>query len=285
MSSIDSLESIALQFSIYGGLIILIAGMIGNILNIFVFLSLKTFRENSCAFYLTAMSFLNIGQLITSLLPRILNLWFGIDWSLVSLAYCKIRMYIFQVCVLASFTCMCLATIDQFLATCSHIRWQRFCNIKCAHRLVTLFIFIWLLHGIPTLIYQNHTITATGDYVCTITNKRFQDYTTYGYVVVLVSGLPVLITAVFGSLAYHNVTQLAYRAVPVVRRELDKQLTVMVLVQVVCNFFTVIPYIIAYVVALSINVSTASYTYAQIQLARNITITLFYSFFAVSVND
>ena len=109
---------------------ILIAGMIGNILNIFVFLSLKTFRENSCAFYLTAMSFLNIGQLIISLFPRIMNLWFAIDWSLASLAYCKIRMYFFQVCSLTSFTCMCLATIDQFLATCTHPRWQRFSNIK-----------------------------------------------------------------------------------------------------------------------------------------------------------
>ena len=62
--------------------------------------------------------------------------------------------------------------------------------------------------------------------------------------VVLVSGLPVLITALFGLLAYHNVTQLAYRAVPLVRRELDKQLTVMVLVQVVFNFCVLVPYII-----------------------------------------
>jgi hypothetical protein len=284
MPSIDSLNAASLQFSIYFGFAILIAGVIGNIFNIIVFLSLKTFRENSCAFYLMAMSFLNIGQLITSLLPRILNLWFTIDWSVVSLAYCKVRIYCFQVCTLASFTCMCLATIDQFLATCSHTRWQRYSHIKYAYRFFMISIIIWLLHGIPTLVYENHVLSPmTGDYVCAISNSAFQNYYTYGFVLVLVSTLPVIVTAIFGLFAYRNVTQLAYRAVPVVRRELDKQLTVMVLVQVAFNFFILVPYIITYMATLSTTVNKNSYSYAQLQLVRNITIAFFYSYFAVSV--
>ena len=285
MTSIDSLNAVSIQFSIYFGLLIFIAGVIGNIFNILVFLSLKTFRENSCAFYLTAMSFLNIGQLIASLLPRIMNLWFAIDWSVVSLGYCKLRVYFFQVCTLTSFTCMCLATIDQFLATCSKPHWQRISNIKFAYRFFLISIFIWILHGIPTLVYQNLVLQPMAtDYVCAISNSIYQEYNTYGVSLVLVSSLPVLVTALFGLLAYHNVTQLTYRAVPLVRRELDKQLTVMVLDQVVFNFCVILPYIIANTTNLSSNATKNSFNYAQIQLARNITITMFYSYFAVSVN-
>ncbi|UJR38063.1 hypothetical protein I4U23_030744 [Adineta vaga] len=54
------------------GIPFLIAGLLGACLNIIVFLSLKTFRQSSCAFFLTIMSFVNIGQLLTGLLSRIL---------------------------------------------------------------------------------------------------------------------------------------------------------------------------------------------------------------------
>jgi len=285
MSAIDYLNTVSLLFSIYVGTFIFVSGIIGNIFNILVFLSLKTFRQNSCAFYLTAMSFLNIGQLVTSLLPRTLNLWFTIDWSIKSLAYCKIRVYLFQVCTLASFSCMCLATIDQFLITCSHPRWQRFSSIKFAYCFFKISILVWILHGIPVLIYQNDIlIPSSGEYTCTISNQVFQSYNTYGFTLVYVSILPVLVTVIFGSLAYRNVTQLAYRAVPLIRRELDRQLTVMVLVEVGFNFCIVVPYSITYMVNLGINISKDSYSYAQLQLARNITITWFYLYFAVSVD-
>jgi hypothetical protein len=283
MSSTQSLNTISTQFSAYFGIVILVAGVIGNTFDIIVFLSLKTFRENSCAFYLTTMAFLNLGQLISSLFPRIMNIWFAIDWSIASLAYCKIRAYIFQVCSLISFTCMCLATIDQFLATSSKIQWQRFCNIKTAYRLFIIAVFIWIVHGIPTLIYQDFVVSpVTGNYSCAISNSGFQNYYTYGFVLVLISSLPVLVTAVFGLLAYHNVSQLTYRAVPLVRRELDKQLTVMVLVEILFNFCVLVPYIAVYMAYLGVNAVRNSYTYAQIQLARNVTNTFYYWYFAVS---
>ncbi|CAF3440419.1 unnamed protein product [Rotaria sp. Silwood1] len=69
MPSNELLNIVAAYVSIYFGLVILVGGLIGNLLNILVFLSLKTFRENSCAFYLTTMSLLNIGQLLSGVLP------------------------------------------------------------------------------------------------------------------------------------------------------------------------------------------------------------------------
>jgi len=73
------LDFIAKEVSFHFGLPVLIGGTIGNILNIIVFLSLRTFRQNSCAFYLTIMSIVNIGQLTTGLLARIMITGFGID--------------------------------------------------------------------------------------------------------------------------------------------------------------------------------------------------------------
>ena len=88
------------QVNIYLRSIIFVFGLISNILNIIVFLSLQTFRESSCAFYLTAMSFVNIVQIFVGLLSRILSVGFGVDWTNTSLAYCKLRYYLVQMCSL-----------------------------------------------------------------------------------------------------------------------------------------------------------------------------------------
>ncbi|CAF0826338.1 unnamed protein product [Rotaria sordida] len=285
MPSIELLNIISQYISIYFGLLIFIGGLIGNLLNVLIFLSLQTFRESSCAFYLAAMSLLNIGQLLTGVLPRIMNVWFALDWPDASLIYCKFRAYCFQLCSLASFTCMCIATIDQFWATCSNPRWQRYCNIKFAYRFFLITSFIWILHGIPTLIYQTHTKSVVnGTTRCEIIDSTFDKYYNYGFVLVLTSSLPVFLTALFGSLAYRNVRLLAYRAVPLVRRELEKQLTVMVLVQVVFNFCVIVPYIITYMFNFSVNLDINTIEYAVFQLARNVSINFFYLYFAVSVN-
>jgi len=179
MSNVNtsSLIFAAQQVTIYMGIPTLIAGLIGEILNCIVFLSLKTFRENSCAFYLTIMSFVNIGQLLTSLLPRIMINGFDIDWTHTSSFYCKFRIYILQLSTLMSATCMCLATIDQFFATCFNPRWQRWSNIKVAHRMTIICAIICLLHGILYWIFYDHIDSPiTGRHTCMSTNEIFQQY-------------------------------------------------------------------------------------------------------------
>ena len=76
----------------------LIAGVVGGFLNIIVFLSLQTFRQSSCAFYLTIMSVFNIGQIVFRFTTRIMICGFGIDWTQTSLFYCKFRYFCFQIC-------------------------------------------------------------------------------------------------------------------------------------------------------------------------------------------
>jgi hypothetical protein len=72
---------VAQQIIVYLDIPILIVGLIGHTLNLIVFLSLKTFRENACVFYLTVMSAVDIGQVMTGFLSRIMISGFNIDWT------------------------------------------------------------------------------------------------------------------------------------------------------------------------------------------------------------
>lgn len=288
MSTIDTsyIQYFVQQVTIYMGIPILFAGIIGEILNCIVFLSLKTFRENTCAFYLIIMSFVNIGQLLSSLLPRIMITGFNVDWTEMSSWYCKFRVYILQLCTLMSYTCMSLATIDQFFATCSNSRWQQLSNIKLARILSIIFLLIWLCHGIPYLIYLNIIIIpSTNTVYCSLTNYILLQYFNYGFIIILAGFLPVIITVLFAFFAYRNVTQLAYRTVPIIRRELDKQLSTMVLVQVIFNCFATIPYIIIYIIQLIPAVANDRYRSGQLTLASSVLILIYYLHYAVSIED
>jgi hypothetical protein len=281
---IGSLIVTSQQVYIYLGIPILILGLIGDCLNIIVFLSLKIFRQSSCAFYLTIMSIVNIGQLITGLLSRIMISGFDIDWTETSLFYCKSRTYFFQTTSLVSLACICLATIDQYFATCTRPRWQQWSNIKTACRVLAIIIFLLLIEQTPCLIYSDHIPSLTpGSIICTITNSIVIQYNVYVNYLILGSIIPYVITFSFGIMAYRNVQQLAHRTIPLVRRELDKQLTVMVLVQVIYNFFSLLPNFIVYIIDAYGNIQDPVIQ-ARLNLAYCLTLCLYYSYFGVSFN-
>jgi hypothetical protein len=176
----SSLSFATEQVTIYLGTFNLITGVIDGLLNLIVFLSLKTFRQSSCAFYLTVMSIVNVGELLAGQLTRILISGFSIDWTQTSLFYCKFRGYILQVCAIISMNFICLAMIDQYLATCSRPRWQQWSNIKLAHRLSAIIILFWILYDIPVLIFYIHIKSpTTGKLTCTIVNNIFEQYLNY----------------------------------------------------------------------------------------------------------
>jgi hypothetical protein len=272
----------AQQVTIYLATPIFIIGIVGNILNIIIFLSLNTFRENSCAFYLTMMSIANIGQLLTGVLSRIMGTGFNIDLLSRSVFYCKFSWFCIQQFILTSFTCMCLATIDQYLATCSNPRWQQWSNIKMAHRLTGGIIFIWLFHGIPYWIYFDLAISpVTYQLKCGITNSNFNLYNTYVFDTILTSIIPLCITIIFGSLCYRNVQQLAHRTVPLVRREVEKQLSSMVFVHIIYNVIATVPSLIETILLASPLVDDPL-TSIQLNFVSSLVLCLFFLNFSVS---
>jgi len=187
------------------GIPIIIGGVLGGILNVIIFLSLRTYRQNSTAFYLTVVSIVNIGQLLIGLLSRVLINAVGIDWTKTSSAYCEIRNYLFHACAIISPVCLCLAIIDQFLAISTRPQWQRWNNTKTAHCLSLIAIIIWLIYGIPYLIYFNVVVSSTAEKPsCIITNTIFQNYYDDFHAPILMFIIPLCIMIIFGLLVYYN---------------------------------------------------------------------------------
>jgi len=285
MSSALLLTFISEQVIIYLGITIVIAGIIGELLNIIVFLSLQTFRQSPCALYLTVASIVNIGQLLTGLLTRVMISGFEIDWTLNSLFYCKFRLAFYQICALVSLTCMCLASIDQYLATCSKPHWQQWSNLKIARCLCIITILIWILLSIPNLIYYDLRISPiTGQAICSnFHNIILLNYNQYFFSLFLLGFIPMSIMSIFALLAYNNVRNIAYRTVPLIRHQLDKQLTAMVLLQIIITVFTALPYIVCITIQLII-ISNDPLLQAILQLFYTISLCLYNSYFAVSID-
>lgn len=280
---ISTIQYVTHQVTIYLGFPTFILGVIGGSLNVLVFLSLKTFRQNSCSFYLTVMAAVSVGYLVTGLLTFLVMYGFGIDWTKQSRSYCIFREGFVHISMLIALTCLCLATIDQYFATCSSQRLQQLCNIKLARRLCLFFTVFWFLYGIAFFTSYDLIIDPnSGEWDCTVINHRFQIYFNTFHVLVLLCGLPLFTTALFGLLAYRNVKQLSYRTVPLARRELDKQLTVMVLVQVVYNVFALLPYFIINILITSPYQPSSPLTTTIIVSSRILSIILLYSCYAVS---
>jgi len=283
-SIISTANLISHQVTIYLGIPIFILGIIGGCLNFIALVSLKTFRQSSCAFCLTFMSLVDVASLTTGLLTFIMMYGFDIDWTEQSKFYCIFREGFVHICILIPLTCFCLATIDQFLATCSSIRCQQLCNIKLARRLCLIFTLVWFLYGIAFFTsYDLVIIPSTGQVDCIVINGVFEQYFQTFHVLILLGVLPISITVLFGCLAYRNVKQLSHRTIPLVRRELDKQLTVMVLMQVVFNFFAITPYTIINAIMLNPNIIDSPVGNAIMSCARLLSIIFLYSCFAVSM--
>jgi len=279
-STIEYYTYVSEQIMVYLGLFCLVAGVVGNIFNLIVFLSLKTFRNNTCAFYLTITAIVDIGQLLTGLLTRITITGFDNDITLSSLFYCKFRAYFYQFFSGTSISCMCAAAINQYLCTCSNPRWQQWSKIKINYGAAIGIIIFWLLHGIPYLIYNN-LIPLPGGLACAYSNEVFDQYAVYGFTAFLTGFFPMIINGTFAFLAHRNIQQIERRALPAVHQELDKQMTAIVLVQFIYHTISTLPYIIVSIISYNPTLNADPLIEARIEIASSVTIFILYMNYAV----
>jgi len=263
---------LAQEITIYCGLFIATLGVFGGLLNVLVFTTLKTFRKTSCIFYLITASIVNVGQLLTSLLIRILAVGFHIDPTSISWI-CKIRIFSIQFCGVISLACMSLATIDQFMSLSK----QHVSNLYTAHRNIMIACILITIHGIFFLIYYD---TPNG--VCVIINPNFEKYFSYFYFPVVLGFAPVTIMVTFASIAFYNTRTIASRRVHIERLSRDRQITAMVLVQVVFIVLLTVPYIICNIYTMSL-VTKNELLIARLYLLNASTILGYYGSYSVSI--
>jgi hypothetical protein len=142
-----SLIYIGQQITIYGGYFFLLAGLVGNGVNVFVFSSVRTYRTTSCTFYFLVCSIDNIIYIMINLIYRIVTIGYGIDLTHTSIIWCKVRHFFTSTPPLISFTCSCLAVIDQFLVTSQSVYLRSCSNMKLAYRILFIMIIISCFHG------------------------------------------------------------------------------------------------------------------------------------------
>ena len=279
-SSAAQIVSIATTFSSYSTITTLALGLIGNLLNILVLVSLKVVRKSSYAFHLTIESLVNTFLLILLSVIRLTSwLTVKVDPANSFLAWCKLRTAIAQPLVLLSCSIVCFAAFDQYLCTQHQIRIKRLSTHRLAQRMIAIFACAWPLHSILFAIFL-HIRSTSG---CGVYNPMFNEYYNYFYYPVLSGALPMSISTAFSLLAFRNVRRLVRRQVPVVRRHVDRQLTAMVLLRVVFFVLLLFPFTLYRVYSVRINPQRVSLIQAAIeQLILTIVFAMYNLNFAAS---
>ncbi|CAF2763961.1 unnamed protein product [Rotaria sp. Silwood2] len=227
----ETIDFIIYIISAYVGYFNVIIGLMGNIINIFVFTQLKLFRRNQSAFYLTCASIVDSCQLI-------LDIDLVSDLTRISLIWCKLRAYFSQFTRIISTTIICFAAIDQYLSTNYHVQLRQMSTFKSAQFLISILIIFSFLYCIPFLIF--HETRQYSD--CATFHRIFNYFYSFAHYFMLLGILPIFISSLFSVLAYRNVRRIIRRQMAIVRRRLDRQLTAMILLRVALFVITNLPY-------------------------------------------
>ncbi len=271
-----SLLYISQQLTIYCGFIFLIAGLFGNSMNIFIFSSVKTYRRTPCTFYCLVGSIFNNLYILINLTSRIASVGYGFDLTTTSISWCKARQFFILTLSMITFTCACLAIIDQFLVTSKEVHLRQYSNIKLAHRIIFFVIIIWSIHGIPSLLFFNIKPIVK---LCVLSNATFAVYISI-FILLFLCAIPMLIMIVFGCLACRNIR----RTICLAEQHADRQLIRMVLIQVVLVIISNIPFS-SYNFYSLITANTTKDVNRQMKeyLAETILSLLNYSYYVVSI--
>jgi hypothetical protein len=226
------------QYSFYTGCIIFTSGIIGNALNILVFTNFKAFRNNRSVLYLTGESIANFVYQFLSVVLTTLTAIYGDDATGRSLVWCRLRYIWSQMCVLISFFMVCCAACDQFFSTNYRFNLREMCTLKLTRYVTFVVPCIWLVHSI--LFGLSFGIQPS--FGCVISNPIWSRYASFFVYPILEGLLPVFVASLSSLLAFYNVRHIIRLQMPIARRQLDRQMTAMVLIRVVFFVIFTLPY-------------------------------------------
>ena len=291
MSSNVTLSTITIQsqrlsqyLSLTFGLIILISGIIGNCINIIVFITFGHYKNNACSLYMLLGSFFDLLFLLLGLTTRILGQGFNMDFTLMNRGWCKMRSSLLDIISNCTLTCLCLQSIDVFFLTSRKVLIRQKSNVKIARFLLVGWVCIWIIYEIPYFIFED-LIFVNGIPTCKTVSDIYTSYHTYVSTLVLSICVPIVIIGVLAFRIYQHLQLLNTRE----RASLSvfaRQMTRMALFQIGIVLLFQFPY----GVATAYFVGTATLTKSlDRQLQDKLTQTFFnvyvYGLYAVSNND
>ncbi|CAF0869634.1 unnamed protein product [Adineta steineri] len=206
--AINQLQSAFRYPSLILGFVLLIGGVLGNILNIILFIKVPNYKNNACSLYMFVRTFLDLYTLLAGLTTRILATGFQIDFTLINQVWCKTRFGSTEINIQSTYTLICLQAIDAFICSSSSAVVRQKSNIRTARYLITVALCFWSIHEIPYFIFQDLIIVG-GTPMCITTNTIYAQYRSY--VVFLGFNTAILITviSIFGFLTVQHMKTIA----------------------------------------------------------------------------
>ncbi|CAF1302344.1 unnamed protein product [Didymodactylos carnosus] len=232
------------QLNRYMPMVLLIFGSFGNILNVII-LTRKQLCTNPTSTYFLASTLAGCTALLFGSLLRVLDGYY-IYPTAASDLYCKVRVFLnFFSLSLASWFIV-LACVDRYVSSSKNVKIRSFSSVKTAKRAIGL-MTILICSLFSPMLYCIRGMWAAAVLNCGPPSPTCQQYNSFN-VLINLSLLPPLLMLIFGLLTVRNVRSIARRIVPSTTtttigvpsrmKNKDRQLTVMLIVQVA--FITII---------------------------------------------
>jgi hypothetical protein len=193
------------------GFLILLLGFVGNALVIWLFTRrVGRFRKSPSIHYFVSMGIIKTIHLVHIMVYLIMSVGFGVDPTLTSPVYCKLRYYLANATLPhISLTLECAATISQYLATSRQASYRKKNTHKRTCICVLLIILFWCTQAVPFLVlYKIKIMPQTNKPVCDSFNTALTHYTTWILRILTIFILPFTILPLFGYLTLRNIRQL-----------------------------------------------------------------------------
>jgi hypothetical protein len=211
MVNVALVKNATRYLAIIAGSLILLLALIGNGLVMLVFGRRSgKFWKSPCSVYFTSMAVIKTLHLAHVLVHLVMSIGFGIDPTLTSLVYCKLRHYISQATLPhISLTLECAAMISQFLATSRHIYYRQKNTHKAAYICIFLTILFWNMQAIPYLfLYKIKFVPELNKTICDSFNIGLNHYTIWVLRIMPILIFPFSILPLFAYLTIRNIRRL-----------------------------------------------------------------------------
>lgn len=243
---IASLNSAIFWINRLSPIISIAFGTFGNLFNIIIF-TRRSLRTNPCSIYFLAGSVANCFVMYVALLTRYLASSWSIDPSATNMIWCKIRYFLIYPPLSLVLWFIVLASIDRFLTSAHNIRRRQLSTVPKARKIILLTTVLMFSINIHVLVFARAELIG-GIATCTILPNEYLVF--FNIFVPIVSCiLPLIVMGIFGILTIRNVRRIRNRVVAqdtnaqnARLRSNDRQLVVMLLVQVFVTTLVVAPW-------------------------------------------
>ncbi|CAF1330885.1 unnamed protein product [Adineta steineri] len=190
------------------GFILLIGGVLGNILNIIIFIKFGNYKNNACSLYMFVRTFLDLNMLLAGLATRILATGFQTDFTLMNRIWCKTRLGFTDINGITTYTLICLQAIDAFICSSPSVGVRQKSNIRIARYLIIGTLCFCFIHEIPYFIFQD-LVNVGGTPMCITTNTIYAQYRSYVVSLGIITTIPITVISTFGFLTVQHMKTIA----------------------------------------------------------------------------